>query len=160
MGRVKRTQPRRKGTAKSKADAERDRIVAELEQDIIEMRADGRRDNALIGAQKLRAQLLGLDAPPPPPRQVRRSTGDHLTDHLRDLRMLLTIALERGSVDSAARLTSQIADCIERIEARDAARQAAEMAAMTEEQVVEALIQAVLDLPLPLRLRVAGAVAA
>ena len=153
--------------ARPRTKAERSRVRAQLleevEGDILKCRQacedDGRSWNALVGLQKFRAQLRGLDAPPPKPKRRRKSTGDDLRDHLADLRYLLDLATERGSVDSAARLTRQIRDVIDRIEARDAERRARELAGQDAESVLAQIVELAHRLPLPLRKALAEQIA-
>ena len=115
--------------------------------------------NAMVGLQKLVIQLEGLDTPPPKPKRRRKATGDDLRDHLADLRYLLDLATERGSVDSAARLTRQIRDVIDRIEARDAERRARELAGQDAESVLAQIVELAHRLPLPLRKALAEQIA-
>ena len=150
--------PRKRGAV---AKAERAAMLANLEEDIAKCRESAVVSSSLVGLLALKSRLLGIDAPPPPPKRRRsKRTGDHLADHLTDLRAILDTALERGSVDAAARLTKQIRDTISQIEQREERRKQELMDGMSEEQVVESLVGAVMDLPLPLRLRVAQAIAA
>lgn len=151
MGRVK-----KQGATKIN---ERAQMLEDIEKDLEEARAQDKPSfQAIAGLQRLKAQLLGIDAPPPPKRRQPKRTGDLLADHLATLQSLAMTAYERGSVDAAARLTSQIEKVIERIEIREEQRRAKDLEGMSEEQVAEMLIAEVMELPLPVRRRIAQAI--
>ena len=146
--------PARASTPATHAKQARDRKawMKEIEGDLAAARADGSH-TSIVGLLRLLTELRGLNAPPPPaPRKVATS-GDPLTDHLAELREMQALAVERGSVDAAARISRQVRQAIKDLEARDEAKKAAELASMSPEEQLAMLIDITQLLPLPHRRR-------
>ena len=135
---------------------ERRAWMAEIESDLQAAREAGSH-NSIVGLLRLLTELRGLNAPPPPPPRTVTTSGDPLTDHLAELREMQALAVERGSVDAAARISRQVRQAIKDLEARDEAKKAAELASMSPDEQLAMLIDITQLLPLPHRRRLIDA---